>query len=84
MDRDHSTRPELTRSQVVGTLISIRNMTIQSNMPFVVPSDEVADLEFAFGETPNTPFHDTMHSDPNEERSNKVMFADEGGFVDAP
>ena len=53
-------------------------------MPFVVPSDEVADLEFASKETPKTPFDNTMHSNPNEDHSDEVMFANEGASAVVP
>lgn len=53
-------------------------------MTFVVPTDEITDLEFASGETPKIHHHDGMHSDPNEEHSDEVMFDDEGASIDAP
>lgn len=53
------------------------NKAIQSNLPFAAPNDEINDLEFASGETLKNPLHDSMHSDPNEEHSDEVMFDDE-------
>lgn len=65
----------------------MRNRAIQSNLPFVPPTDDIADLKFSSGETQsniitNIPFKtqpiDGLHSDPNEELYNEVMFADKG------
>ena len=84
VDKAQSRHPELARSQVKATLIPMRNMVIQSNLPFVAPTDEITDLEFASGETPKTHLHDSMHSDLNEEHSNEVMFDDEGTLIVSP
>lgn len=62
----------------------MRNKTIQSNMPFIVPNDEVANMEFASGETPPNTLHNVMHYDPNEELSDEVMFDDEGASIATP
>lgn len=53
-------------------------------MPFVVLTYDVADMEFAFGETPKTQLHDSIPSDPNEEHFDEVMFADESASIGAP
>lgn len=77
--------PELTRSQVKATLISMRNRAIQSNTHFVIPNDDEIDLEFASVETPNSPHHDTFHSNPDEELYKDVVFNEDGTtIVDTP
>lgn len=87
INRAYTRHLELTRLQFEATLISMRNRAIQSNLPFVPPTDHVADLEFASGETQSniisdSPFKtqpiDGLHSDPNEELYDEVMFADKG------
>ena len=80
VDRVHSRHQELTRSQVEATLISMRNKAIQSNLPLVAPSNEVTNLNFTSGETPKT-HHDSMHSDPNEELSEEILFDDDDASI---
>ena len=58
----------------------MQNKAIQSNLPFVAPSDEVNDLNFTSSETPKT-HNDSMHSDPNEELSRELIFDDDGASV---
>ena len=41
VNRDHNRHPELTRSQVEFTLISMRKYAIHSNLPLVAPTDKV-------------------------------------------
>lgn len=57
------------------------NRVIQSNMPFATPIDEITDLQFASGETLKLAHHDSMHLDPNEEHSDKVLFDDLSAFI---
>lgn len=89
----YSRHPELKCSQVEATLILMRKRAIQSNLPFVAPTDEIDDLQFTSGETkdkvisdvpPKSPLRDTFHQDPDEELSNKVMFGDEGASIATP
>lgn len=72
----------------------MRNRAIQSNIPFVAPSDEFVDQEFALGETlndkiilnnpSNSPHHDALHSDPNLDHSSDFMFDDDNASIVAP
>lgn len=71
----------------------MRNRVIQSDSPFVAPTDDIADLEFASRETqhntisdnsPKTQHHEVFLTDPNEEHSDEVMFDDEGVSITAP
>ena len=72
----------------------MRNQAIQSNIPFVAPSDEVIYQEFASGEThqdtvisdepPDSTHHEALHPDPNEEHSTEFMFDDDSASVATP
>lgn len=71
----------------------MRNKGIQSNLPFVAPSDEVADQEFASGEKqdnvvsddpPKSQHHDAFHTDLDKEHSDEFMFNDDSASICAP
>lgn len=72
----------------------MRNRAIQINLLFFAPSNEVANQEFVSGETLNeniisdnplnSPHHDALHPDPDEDYSSKFMFDDDSASIAAP
>lgn len=53
-------------------------------LALISPTDDIIDLEFGLGQMPKNHHHDAMHSDPNEELFDEVMFDDDGTSIAAP
>lgn len=59
----------------------MRNRDIQSNLPYVAPTDDDADRELASEENPINPHNNLFQTDPNEELSEEVILNNEGIMV---
>lgn len=77
VDRDHTHHSELTRSQVEYTCIFMRHRSIQSNLPFYIPTDKETDQEFTSSKPAQTtalgdvPGPTTISDDPPPKFTNE-------------
>ena len=59
----------------------MRNRAIQSNQPFVAPTDDDDDWEPAFEKSPVNAHNNLIQTNSNEEISEEVMLNEEGTTI---
>ncbi|XP_023753322.1 uncharacterized protein LOC111901670 [Lactuca sativa] len=74
--RAASRHPDLNRTQVECTLISMRNRAIQSNLPYT-PTNAEANDALTSTQPPITAHQSAFHIDPEEEIFEEVMLEDD-------